>query len=734
MNQVIGQSTKRVTGKLKVTGGARYAAEFPIENITHGVLTTSTIAKGRIINIDTKEAHAVPGVLTIITYQNAPKLPSHSISQAEKDTEENFQALYTERIYFYGQPVAVTVAETLEQAEQAASLIRVQYQEEQHKINLEQAIASGELITSSNQPDQSRGNPESALSNAHVSIDANYTVPTEHHNPIEPHATIAVWSGEHLTVYDKTQWVNRVQQHLSSVFGIPQENVEVISPFVGGAFGCAASVWQQTIIAPIAALVVNRPVKLVLSRKQTFSMTGHRPYTIQRVALGANPDGTLTSIIHEATGEVAQFETYTEKVLDASRFLYACPNVQTKYRVARLDISAPTFMRAPGVAQGIFALESALDELAYELEIDPLQLRLINYANQDPESNLPWSEKALRQCYQQGAEKFGWSQRNPQPRSMNENGILIGYGMATGTYPMFRVRASARAIILSDGTAVVQSAASDMGPGTYTTMTMIASEALGIPSDRIKFELGNASFPYAPPHGGSMTVASVGSAVKAVCEQLRSRIITLAKQQSNSPLAHTKDQDFQVADGKFFDQQNTSYKISYQEILAQANQESIEVEATSVPGDEKQQYSMHSFSANFVEVKIDELLGNIKVTRVVSAIDVGQIINPHTAKSQTIGGVVGGIGMALHEHTHQDARYGNYVNTSLGEYFVPVNADIPEIEALFCGEPDYHANPLGARGIGEIALIGVAAAVANAVYHATGKRIRDLPITLDKFF
>ncbi|MGL6343851.1 MAG: xanthine dehydrogenase family protein molybdopterin-binding subunit, partial [Waterburya sp.] len=327
---------------------------------------------------------------------------------------------------------------------------------------------------------------------------------------------------------------------------------------------------------------------------------------------------------------------------------------------------------------------------------------------------------------------FGWSQRNPQPRSMNENGILIGYGMATGTYPMFRVRASARAIILSDGTAVVQSAASDMGPGTYTTMTMIASEALGIPRDRIKFELGNASFPYAPPHGGSMTVASVGSAVKAVCEQVRSRIITLAKQQSNSPLANTKDQDFQVADGKLFDQQNPSYKISYQEILAQANQESIEVEATSVPGDEKQQYSMHSFSANFVEVRIDELLGNIKVTRVVSAIDVGQIINPHTSKSQTIGGVVGGIGMALHEHTHQDARYGNYVNTNLGEYFVPVNADIPEIEALFCGEPDYHANPLGARGIGEIALIGVAAAVANAVYHATGKRIRDLPITLDK--
>ena len=734
MNQVIGQSKKRVTGKLKTTGGAKYAAEFPVENITHGVITTSTVAKGRIANIDTKEAQAVPGVIAVITHQNAPKLPFEPIPQEQKLTTapsgEYPQTLYTDRIYFYGQPVAVTVAETLEQATEAASLVKIEYEQQDHSVSVEQATEAGQLITSDSRPDKSRGNPESALANAEISIDASYKVPTEHHNPIEPHATIAVWSGDNLKLYDKTQWVKSVQQQLGSVFGIPQENVSVISPFVGGAFGCAGRTWQQTIIAPIAAKVVNRPVKLVLSRKQMFSMTGHRPYTTQRVAMGASKDGKLTSIIHEATGEVATFETYTEKVLDASRFLYACPNVQTKYRLAKLDISAPTFMRAPGEAQGIYALESALDELSYELGIDPLELRQINYAEQDPESNLPWSEKALRECYRQGAAAFGWNGRSPEPRSQQENGILIGYGMATGTYPMIRRPATARARILSDGTAVVQSAASDMGPGTYTTMTIIASESLGIPSDRISFELGDSNFPFAPAHGGSMTVASVGSAVEAACNKARSQALVLAKQ-IDSPLARSK-QDLKAEDGKIFDPQNPTQGLSYAEILAQANQESIEAEATSEPGSEKEQFSMHSFGVTFVEVRVDEMLGDINVARVVSAVDVGRIINPKTAKSQTIGGVVGGIGMALQEHTYQDTRYGNYVNANLGEYHVPVNADVPEIEAIFCGEPDYHANPLGARGIGEVTIVGVAAAIANAVYHATGKRVRDLPITPDK--
>lgn len=637
-----------------------------------------------------------------------------------------------DRIYFYGQPVAIAIAETLEQAEEAASLIRVEYQESEPNLSVERVIEANELVPFPDRPDQTRGNPQAAFNNSEVSVDANYVVAVEHHNPIEPHATIALWSEDKLTVYDKTQWVTSVQQQLSSAFGISLEDVNVISPFVGGAFGNALRVWQNTFIASMAAKVVNRPVKLVLSRKQNFTITGHRPYTWQRIALGANQDGTLSSIIHEAIGETATFELFAENVLDATRLLYACPNVKTQYRLAELDISAPTPMRGPGDAQGSFALESALDELAYKLNIDPVELRLINYAERDPESDLPWSENALKECYQKGAERIGWNRRNPEPRSMSENGILIGYGMASATYPMNWRESVARVKILQDGTAIVQSAASDMGPGTYTAMTTIASEYLGIPSDRITFELGNTNFPNAAVHGGSTTVASVGSAVKATCEKARSQALALAKQLPNSPLARTKNNDLKAIDGKLSDRNNPSSSISYADILAQTNNESITAEATSAPGNEKQQYSMHSFSATFVEVRIDEMLGDINVRRVVSAVDVGKIINPHTSKSQTIGGVVGGIGMALQEHTYQDNRYGNYVNANLGEYLVPVNADTPQIEAIFCGEPDYNANPLGARGIGEIAIVGTAAAVANAIYHATGKRVRDLPITPDK--
>ena len=735
----IGQAKRRVTGRLKVTGGARYAADFDISNVAHAVLTTSTIAKGQITGFDTEQAEAMPGVLAVITSQNAPPLSSKEGDKqgqmsAAPSAGEYPEMLYSDRVYFYGQPVAVTVAETLEQAEQAARLIGVSYAPEAHQVTVETATDIIPLPESSGNSDEVvRGNPADALSQAAVSIDASYTVPTEHHNPIEPHATTAVWNGDRLTVYDKTQWVKSVQQRLSLAFDLPLENVEVISPFVGGAFGCAGRIWQQTIIAPIAAKVVNRPVKLVLSRQQMFTLTGHRPYTTQRIALGADSDGKLTSIIHECTGEVASFETYTENVLNASRFLYACPNVQTRYRLARLDVSAPTFMRGPGEAQGVYALESALDELSYKLGIDPVELRLINYAERNPESDLPWSEKALRACYEQGAERFGWANRSPEPRSMSENGILIGYGVATATYPMIRSRAVVSVRLQADGSAIVQSASCDMGPGTYTTMTMIASETLGIPDEQITFELGDSKLPFAPVQGGSMTVASVGSAVQAACKKARTQALALAKT-LNSPVAYANDSDIAAQDGKLFLKQNPSQSISYQEILAQSNQDALEVEASSAPGDEKEKFSMHSFGAQFVEVRVDEAIGDVNISRVVSAIDVGRIINPHTSRSQVVGGVVGGIGMALHEHSHMDARFGKYMNANLGEYLVPVNADIPDIEEIFCGEPDYQANPLGARGIGEIALVGIAGAVANAVYHATGKRIRDLPITPDKVF
>ncbi|MGF1538049.1 MAG: xanthine dehydrogenase family protein molybdopterin-binding subunit [Elainellaceae cyanobacterium] len=737
----IGEAKKRVTGKLKVTGGARYAADFAVENMAYGVLTTSTIAKGRILRINSQAAEAVPGVIKVLTPFNAPPLLSSQSERKEASSGPSGkypQMLYSERVYFYGQPIAVTVAETLEQAEQAAALLKVTYAPEDHAVQVEAAQTLEEPPEGGmHSGNVTRGNPTAALAEAAARVDASYLVPTEHHNPIEPHATLAVWDGlagpaeeMRLTVYDKTQWVVNVQNQLGTLFDIPQENVSVISPFVGGGFGCAGRMWQQTSIAPIAAKAVNRPVKLVVSRQQMFTLTGHRPYTTQRVALGADTNGQLTAIVHAGTAEVSPYETYTENLLSASRFLYACPNVETQYRLARLNLSSPTYMRAPGEAQGVYALESALDELAYALEIDPLALRLTNYAEKDPESGLPWSEKGLRQCYESGAQRFGWGDRSPQPRSMTSGDRRVGYGMATATYPMWRMRATAKVRVLADGSAVVQCAASDMGPGTYTTMTLIAADTLGIPSDRVTFELGDSSFPFAPPHGGSMTVASVGSAVQAACQEARAKALSLVP--PDSPLAGAKADAVDAAGGRLFLKQDSSQGLSYSEILAQSGQEAIEVEKTSEPGDERQKYSMHSFGAHFVEVQVDEVLGDINVTRVVSAIDVGRIMNPNTARSQVIGGVVGGIGMALHEHTHIDPRFGNYVNANLGEYLVPVNADIYDIEAIFCGEPDYNANPLGARGLGEIPLVGVAAAVANAVYHATGKRVRDLPITPDK--
>ena len=732
----IGEAKKRVTGRLKVTGRASYTADFDVPNVVHAVLTTSTIARGRIVGIDTQQAENLPGVLTVITHQNSPALPFEEVPQTPwvngGEPGEYPQTLHTDRIYFYGQPVAVTVAETLEQAEQAASLVQVEYEQEAHSVSVSEASDSDQLVTIPSRPDQVRGNPELALSQAAFSVDENYVVPTEHHNPIEPHVTTAIWSGNQLTVYDKTQWVTSVQQVLSSAFGIPLEYVNVISPFVGGAFGSALRAWQQSFIAPMAAKVVNRPVKLVLSRKQMFTITGHRPHTAQRVALGADQEGNLTAIIHEATGASAQFESFSENVLDPTRILYSCPNVQTKYRLAKLDISAPTPMRGPGDAQGVYALESAMDELSYKLNIDPLELRLINYAEQDPESGLPWSEKALRECYQQGADRMGWSQRSLEPRSMERDGKLIGYGMASATYPMNWRGSVALARVLSDGTAVVQSAASDMGPGTYTAMTLIAAEYLGIPSDRITFELGSSRFPNATVHGGSTTVASVGSAVKAACEAVKAQALALAQQQSDSILSNLTKENLKAEGGRLFDQRNPTTSLSYEEILAQADRTSIESQEASGPDDEEPEYSMHSFGAVFAEVEVDEALGNVDVSRVVFAVDIGRVINPRTAGSQLIGGAVGGIGMALHEDTHMDGRFGSYVNANLGEYLVPVNADIYDIETIFCGEPDYRANPLGARGIGEISIVGIAGAIANAVYHATGKRIRNLPITPDK--
>jgi xanthine dehydrogenase YagR molybdenum-binding subunit len=741
---LIGKAVERVDGRLKVTGRARYAAEFKYQSVTHGVLVMSTIASGRITGIDSRTAEAQPGVIAVITHLNAPRLP---FPEKRLGTDPVFgrtlRVLQEDTIYFNSQPVAVVVAETLEQAEYAATLVKVTYDERKPATSLEAELARafppreglGKDPETGRQPERAtdvvRGDPQ-ALSKAEVVIDETYTIPIETHNPMELLSTIAEWTGGKLTVHDKTQWVPNVQEHLAVVFGLPEADVHVISPFVGGAFGSSLRPWSHPVVAALAARVVKRPVKLVVNRKQMFSSHGHRPYTVQRVALGATKDGRLTAIVHEGYAQTSLYEENTENLLNATRMLYASPNCITKYRLVRGNVQTPVYMRAPGECSGVFALDSAMDELAYKLKIDPVEFRIRNHADSDPANGLPWSSKSLLGCYRQGAEKFGWSRRTLEPRSMRDGRFLIGWGMSSGSYPTWRAPSSARARIFNDGTAVVQSAASDMGPGTWTTMKIIGAEALALNLDRVRSELGDSTLPKAAAHGGSWTTASVGSAVYEASLAVRAKLLALATGDASSPLRGATDNQVEFADGRIFLKSDPARGETYSEILQRNSLESIEATVDSTPGDESTKYSMYAFVAHFVEVRVDAELGVVRVSRTVSGCGAGRIMNEQTARTQITGAVVGGLGMALTEETVMDHRMGRIVNASLGEYHVPVNADVQKIEAFFVEERDDKVNPLGAKGIGEVGYVGVASAVANAVFHATGKRIRQLPITLDK--
>ncbi|HEV8427810.1 MAG TPA: xanthine dehydrogenase family protein molybdopterin-binding subunit [Pyrinomonadaceae bacterium] len=748
MNQAlrpaIGKPVERVDGRLKVTGGARYAAEFKVANVAHGVLVMSTIANGSIRSIDTKAALSAPGVIEVLTHQNAPRVRFPQRPQTMDDYVapvfgRSLPVLQDNTIYFNGQPIAVVVAETLEQAEHAATLVRVVYDERPPATRLESEIARAfppqEGLMKESPTDRPadvvRGDPQ-ALSKAEVVIDETYTIPIETHNPMELLSTIAQWTDGKLTVHDKTQWVANTQGYLALVFGIPESDVHVISPFVGGAFGSSLRPWAHPVVAAMAARAVRRPVKLVVARNQMFTSHGHRPYTVQRVALGAGRDGRLTAIVHEGTAQTSLYEENTESLVNATRILYASPNCITKYRLVRGNIQTPLYMRGPGESSGVFALDSAIDELAYKLKIDPLEMRVRNHATSDPSNGLPWSSKSLLECYRRGAEIFGWSRRKLEPRSMRDGRYLIGLGMATATYPTLRMPASARARIFNDGTAVVQSSASDMGPGTWTTMKIVGAEALAMDLSRVRSELGDSSLPKGSVHGGSGTTASVGSAVHEACLAVQAKLLALATIDQRSPLNGANAQQVTAENGRFFLKSDSSRGETYAEILRRNNMESIDVTVDSTPGDEEKKFSMHAFGAHFVEVRVDAELGSVRIMRVVSGIGAGRIMNEKTALSQITGGVVGGIGMALLEETVMDHRMGRIVNASLGEYHVPVNADIPALEAFFVEEHDDHVNPIGAKGIGEVSYVGTAAAVANAVFHATGKRIRQLPITLDK--
>jgi len=732
----IGKPASRVDGKVKVTGAAQYAAEFQTSGLTYGVVVSSSIAKGRIIQIDTTAALSLPGVLQVFTHENRPGLAWFDKKYQDEDAPPGspFRPLYDEKILFSQQPIALVVADSFELARYAASLVKVTYATEPHIVDIknrkEEAYTPKKYKSAEPKP---RGDAQAGLAEATIKMEAEYFHSSEHHNPMEMHAsTVMVEEDGTLTVYDKTQGVQNSQKYITNIFGLSKEQARVISPFVGGAFGSGLRPQYQLFLAVMAALELKRSVRVVLTRQQIFSF-GHRPATMQHLVLGSTPRGELTAVVHEGFSETSQFEDYSENLVNWSAMLYKCDNVQLAHKLIKQDAYTPLDMRAPGGVSGLFALECAMDELAYQVGIDPLELRLVNYTDIDQSKGNPFSSKELKACYRQGAEKFGWHKRRPEPRSMREGKTLIGYGMATGAWEVEQQKASAKAVLSADGTLQVSSATADIGTGTYTIMTQIAAETLGLPLEQVTFKLGDSALPEAPLEGGSWTAASVGSAVKEACDGIKEKVVAHLRQLNNTPLTGVKTlEDVTFAGGKVSLKSNPEQSMTLPEIMRQAGENYIEATVTTKPEIKQKKYSMFSHSAVFVEVHVDEDFGTVRVARVVSAIAGGRIINPKTARSQILGGIVWGMGMALEEESVMDQPYGRFINHDLAEYHVPVSADIHDLEVIFVEEHDDIVNPIGVKGLGEIGIVGTAAAIANAVYHATGKRVRDLPITLDK--
>jgi len=735
---ITGAPINRVDAWAKVSGAARYSAEHPVDNVAHAVLVTSTIPGGRVLSIDDSVARDLPGVLLVMTHENAMRLPPKmKDGKLQPPIGRRLTLLQEDDVYYNNQPIAVVVADTFERAREAGARLRIEYERQPAVLDFEQAKESvhppEKVLTE--ETDTKRGDLQAGLLSGSARIDVTYTTPIEHHNPLETHATIAQWDGDRLTLYDSTQYMKGVQRIVASIFDIPPENVTAICPYVGGGFGSKGSVWSHVILTAMAAKQLGRPVKLSLDRNQMFGPVGARPNTEQRMRMAALADGRMTASGHDTVAYTSMIEDWIEPCGLVTRMMYESPNQETSHRLARMNLGTPTFMRAPGEATGSYAQDAAIDELAYELNMDPLDLRLKNYTERDPGKDLPFSSKSLRQCYEIGAERFGWRDRNPQPRSMRQGNKLVGWGMATASYPTNRSPAECSATLSPDGTALFRSGTQDLGTGTYTVMTQVAADALGVPVDRVRFELGNSQMPEAPVSGGSTTVASVAPAVQAAGKALRLKLLGIAAADERSPLfGATADQvgvDATSDGGELYLLADPARRVAMQAIAARHGSP-VEVTAKAEPGDEKKKYSMHSFGAVFVEVTVDEDLGEIRVPRVVGVYGVGKLMNEKTGYSQLMGGIVWGIGLALFEETLIDQREGRAVNGNLAEYHVPTNADIQSIDVQIVDEDDPHVNPLGAKGIGEIGITGVGAAIANAVFHATGKRVRDLPITLDK--
>jgi xanthine dehydrogenase YagR molybdenum-binding subunit len=730
MAATIGTPTSRVDGRAKVTGAARYAGEFDVPNLAYAAVVTSTISRGRVARIDTGRARAVEGVLDVLTHDVRPKMASSDKDYHDDVAPEGgspFRPLYDNEVRFNGQPVALVLAEDWETAVFATTLVDIEYDKQAFVTDLHAQIEAAHAV---DKPEQPRGDAARALARAAVRHEADYFIPAEYHNPMELFAATAVWDDGRLTIYDKTQGVQNVQRYVCNVFSLKADNVRVMSPFVGGAFGSGLRPQYEVVLAVLGALQLERPVRLVLSRAQMYGL-GYRPATIERIALGASNGGALDAVSYDAVAMTSRYEDFSRNDAGWAEQLYSSANARYTHRLASLDVATPCDMRAPGAASGVYALECAMDELAVALKLDPVELRLRCYSDRDQSSGLPYSSKQLRECYRQGAEAFGWDGRKAAPRAMRDGSELIGMGMASGVWEALQMPFACRIVLTANGHAEVSSAASDIGTGTYTVVAQVAADMLGVPIDSVTVKLGDSSLPMAQVEGGSWTAASIAHAIVNAAGDIRNELLGLAQSMPDTPLRGLKPDDVALVGGAIVARNDESRTVAVAEVMRHGKIDRIEKErASDFKEDDKHAHNTHS--AVFAEVKVDEELGVIRVTRVVNAVAAGRIINTKTAASQIIGGVVWGIGMALQEEALTDHAFGRIMNANIAEYHVPVNADVHDIKVIFVDEPDSVINPLGIKGVGEIGIVGVAAAIANAVYHATGKRVRDLPITLDK--
>ncbi|CAA9422504.1 Periplasmic aromatic aldehyde oxidoreductase, molybdenum binding subunit YagR [uncultured Leptolyngbya sp.] len=701
MSKVIGTAVNRKDGYAKVTGTATYSAEHDVPGLVHGVVVTSTIANGRIKAIDTREAEKAPGVIAVFTPKNAPKVFKPSNNFMTSKIYEARLPLSDDQIHYAGQIIGLVVADTFERARHGAQLVKVEYDAQKPTIEAKKAVFKEAPPQMGEEFKFVKGDVAAGMAGAATKVEATYTTSTELHAPMEPHAIIAHWQGtDALTVYEPSQFIALSQRTYAELFGLPSEKVRIIIPYLGGAFGSKAFPWPHGILAAAAARQIKRPLKVVLSRRQVTANAGHRSETEQTVRLAAAADGMLSAIAHEVKSCTSPVETFTEPCTSVTPAMYTAPNLLLNQELAVMNIGTPTFMRAPGEAPGMWALESAMDELAWALKLDPIELRLKNEAKEHQRKGLPFSAKHFADCLKVGAERFGWKDR-PEPRSLTRDGKLIGWGMAAATFPGLRGATSAKVRLLPDGSAHVLTSGNDMGTGSYTVVAITAAETLGIPVEKVRVEMGDSQLPDGGLAGGSQMTASLVPTVMKACQEILKNANCTTGTEACAALQKT-------------------------------GRAAIEASASSAPGDETKKWAFQSWGAHFCEVTVDEAIGRLRVTRWVSVMDVGRIINTKAAASQVRGGVIMGIGQALMEECHFDPNTGYPVVYDLATYHFPAHADTPRIDVAFVGEPDLNFNPAGARGVGEIGITGVSAAIANAVYHATGKRLRSLPLTPDK--